>query len=315
MDTWGQAGMKHRYIIGVVIILACAFAGGHFITAEDPGQGMMDRSAPMPPDPVSKGAYLAGIAACERCHTAEGAEAAPFAGGLAIATGFGAIYTPNITPDVDTGIGGWTERDFLNAMKRGISPDGGHYFPAFPYTSYRRMTDSDVLAIWAWLSSQEAVTQVSREDDILPPFSWRYLQRYWKWLYLASGWTDEEGAPEPDPSWLRGRYLVEGPGHCGECHTPRSVLGGLLPDQAMTGSRSSGALAPNITFHADDGIGDWSEASLAYLLKTGFKPDFDDVQGEMAEIIKSGTSHLTEEDISAIIGYLKSLPELPAATK
>ena len=259
-------------------------------------------------DPAERGAYLVRAGGCIACHTAkEGGE--PFAGGLGLETPFGTFYSPNITPDADTGIGNWSDEDFVRALHEGVAPDGARYFPVFPYTSYTRMTREDALAIKAYLFSLDPVSKTNREHDVGFPFSWRFLQRGWRMINF------DEGRFEPDASkddaWNRGAYLVGALAHCGECHTPRNFMGGLDDDMYLAGTPDGpeGQLVPNITPH-ESGIGDWSERDIVNLMQTAMLPDFDSVQGTMAEAVEDGLKFLTEEDLKAIATYIRSVPPI-----
>ncbi len=259
-------------------------------------------SLPTMADPVEEGAYLTAAAGCKACHTLKGGIA--FAGGRPLKTPFGIFYSPNITPDVQTGIGGWTGDEFLAALKRGISPQGEHYFPAFPYTSYTGITDKDGLKIFAYLKSLPPVQQDNKDHDVGAPFSWRWLQWGWKLLYFAEG-----QGPLTSEGTDRGQYLVDALGHCGECHTPRNAFGGPEKERYLAGSADGGEgeLVSNITPDVETGIGDWSKSDLADFLKTAMKPDFDNVQGSMEEVIEHGTSRLSKEDREAMADYLLSI--------
>lgn len=261
-------------------------------------------------DALVYGKYLTAAAGCQACHTDVKNKGKPFAGGRALETPFGTFYTPNITPDRVTGIGHWDEADFLDAVKRGISPQGSHYFPAFPYTSYTKMTDQDALQIFAYLKSRPGISQRNRNHDVSPPFSWRWLQWGWKILFFKE---QEYAAPVgSDQKVARGGYLVDAMGHCGECHTTRNFLGGTNTSMYMAGAvgGGEGELVSNITPDIETGIGDWTEGDLTSFLDSGMKPDFDDVQGSMEEVIIHGTSQLTKEDRAAIAAYLLSLPPI-----
>lgn len=253
---------------------------------------------------VQRGAYLTAAAGCKACHTDPGDKKA-FAGGRALKTPFGIFYSPNITPDEENGIGNWTEEEFIEAVKKGISPDGSHYFPAFPYTSYAKMTDEDATAIYAYLKSLPPKGQANKDHEIGAPFSWRWLQFGWKILFF----DDAVPAPLNDKKLDRGRYLVDALGHCGECHTPRNALGGLDRSRYLAGMAGGGEgeLVSNITPDKKTGIGDWSVGDMVSFLETGMKPDFDDVQGSMEEVISHGTSKLTKEDREAMAAYLISI--------
>lgn len=266
-----------------------------------------------PPDAVARGEYVFRAAAGCSCHTDVPNDGPALAGGRAIETPFGVFYSPNITPDPETGIGGWSEDDFLRAMTEGVSPSGQHYFPVFPYTSYARMTDADLEDLWAYLSAQQPVERANREHDVWWPVSWRPMLYFWKWWYLEPDTAIADASRSEQ--WNRGAYLVNGAAHCGECHTPRTWLGG--PDTAMalagTAEGPEGELAPNITPDPETGIGRWHPADLTWLLETGLLPDGDSVQDSMAEAIDQGYRFLTAEDRQAIAEYILSLPPVDHA--
>ncbi len=260
--------------------------------------------------PVERGAYLFWAAGGCSCHTDVKNQGAFMAGGRPIATPFGTIYSTNITPDPKTGIGAWSDEDFLRAMTLGVGPSGVQYFPVFPYTSFTRMTRQDVLDLKAYLFSIPPIAQANKTPDLQAPFSWRFGVRVWKWLYFQSGALQSE--PDQSPQWNRGAYLVQALGHCGECHTPRDLMGGLQKDRRHAGTVDGpdGELAPNITPDAGTGIGSWSPADVVWFLQMGLKPDGDDTQGLMSELIETGYSHLSEADLGAIAAYIQSLPPI-----
>ena len=254
---------------------------------------------------VARGAYLVRAGGCVACHTVP--RGAAFAGGRAMKTPFGTFYTPNITADLDTGIGRWSDADFLRALQDGISPAGEHYFPVFPFTSYTRAAPADLLAIKAYLFSLPPVVAPRKSHDIGFPFSIRALQAGWKLLFFRPGAFRPRASASPEIN--RGAYLVQALGHCGECHTPRNPAGGALIGLALAGTSDGpdGERVPNITPDAETGLGGWSRDEIVELLASGTKPDFDNVQGSMAEVVDDGTSHLTAGDRSAIAAYLLSL--------
>jgi len=258
-------------------------------------------------DPVARGGYLVRAGGCLACHSDLESDGPPFAGGGPIETPFGIFHAPNITPDPIHGIGGWSEGDLAAALTQGTAPDGGHYYPVFPYTTYTRITDPDIADLWAYLQSLPSVARPRRAHVLKFPFSIRSINLAWKVMFFEP----QRFAPDPERTaqWNRGAYLVEALGHCGECHTPRNPLGGLSRDMAQAGTRfgPDGKSVPNITPDSETGIGDWSLGDIAWLLKTGFTPEGDDVQGRMSEVVEHGTSHLTGEDRTAIAVYLKSL--------
>jgi mono/diheme cytochrome c family protein len=256
---------------------------------------------------VQRGEYVFKASGGCSCHTDAKNNGSFMAGGRPIKTPFGSVYSTNITPAPNTGIGKWSDADFLKAMTEGVGPDGTHYFPVFPYTSFTKMTQQDVLDLKAYLFSIPAVEQANKPPDLLPPFGWRLNIRLWKWLYFRPG------ALPPDttqsPAWNRGAYLATALGHCDECHTPRNLLGGLKTHMRYAGAVDGpeGELAPNITPDTKTGIGTWSLPDVVWFLQTGFKPDGDDAQGLMSELIDQGYKHLTEADLQALAAYLRTL--------
>jgi mono/diheme cytochrome c family protein len=266
------------------------------------------------PDVVARGAYLANAADCVACHTDSAHSGRPYAGGRALATPFGTFYSPNITPDPETGIGRWSDAQFLRALHEGVRPDGANYFPVFPYPSFTKITDADARAIKAYLFSLPAVRQANRNHDVPFPFSWRFLQNGWKWLFFDEGRF--QPAAERSAGYNRGAYLVTALAHCGECHTPRNWFGATESDRFLAGNPHGpdGKRVPNITPDPKTGIGNWTEDDIIVMLTDGHTPDFDEVGGAMAEVVKS-TARLTAEDRRAIAVYLKSLPAIPSNEK
>ncbi|MDP6345773.1 MAG: cytochrome c [Alphaproteobacteria bacterium] len=261
-------------------------------------------------DAVARGGYLVHAAGCIGCHTDEKAGGSRLAGGRALKTPFGTYFSPNITPHRRTGIGAWSDDDFLRALRLGRRPDGAHYFPVFPYTSYTGMRRDDALAIKAYLFSLKPVERANRPHDVRRPFGWRWTMLFWKWLFFEPG--PRLADPAQGDMWNRGGYLVNALGHCGECHTPRNFLGASDRSRYLAGSTEGpdGELVPNITPDMATGIGEWSNGDIVQLLRDGTKPDFDDVQGSMAEAIRDGLGHLNDADLRAIAVYLRSLPAI-----
>jgi mono/diheme cytochrome c family protein len=262
-------------------------------------------------DAARRGEYLFNAANCTNCHTDAKHGGARLAGGGAIETPFGTYYSPNITPDPVYGIGAWSDADFLQALRRGIAPDGGHYFSAFPFPAFTFMSDRDILDIRAYLATQKPVAQPNRPHDVGFPFDMRLSMVAWRALYFTPGPL----APDPAQSaeWNRGAYLTIAVAHCGECHTPRTALGGPELDRRFGGHRLSGAtgkLAPNISPDRQDGIGQWPAEDIAELLKSGMTPKGDFVAAPMSEVV-DGTAKLTDADRMAIATYLKSVPAVP----
>lgn len=255
---------------------------------------------------VERGEYLVHAAGCITCHTEDRDDAIPFAGGRALESPYGTFYSPNITPDRQTGIGAWTDEDFLDALWNGVSPDGDHYYPAFPFPAYTGMSRADVLAIKAYLFSLKPVQKTNLEHELSLMMS-RFAARLWQMLYFEPGRF--EAVPGRSDEWNRGAYLVRHLGHCGQCHTPRGRFGALKRDQALTGNPDGpgGDSVPNITADPENGIGKWSVGDIEYFLDLGMLPDGDFAGSAMAEVIDDSTSHLTKVDRLAIAAYLKSL--------
>ena len=263
-----------------------------------------------PASPVERGAYIVRAAGCIACHTDKKGGGKELAGGRALATPYGTFYTPNITPDPDTGIGKWSDDDFIRALTEGVSPAGDHYYPAFPYTSFARMTRADMLDLKAFLFAQAPVSRPNTPHDLIFPFSLRIANWPWKVLFFSNRALEPD--PNASPEVNRGRYLVDALGHCSECHTPRNLLGAVDNEDYLSGTRNGpeGALVPNITPDAETGIGKWSVKDIVFLLRTGFRPDGNDLQGGMREAIDDGLKYLTQADLESIAAYLKSIPPI-----
>jgi len=259
-------------------------------------------------DAIERGEYLVRAGGCFSCHTAAGGP--KLAGGRALTTPFGTFYTPNITPDPDTGIGRWTDAQFLRALRDGIRPDGANYFPVFPYTSFTRITDSDALAIKAYLFSLPAVRQQNRPHDVPFPLSWRFLQSGWKLLFFTPG--PFRPAPDRNAAYNRGAYLVTALAHCGECHTPRNFLGATRSDLSLAGTADGpdGQVVPNVTPDPGTGIGKWEKDDVVELLRTGKTPEQSRVKGAMREVIQDGLKYLSKSDLEAIADYLLAQPAI-----
>lgn len=259
---------------------------------------------------IERGAYLTAASGCVACHTDAKAKSPPFAGGGPMKTPFGTFYAPNITPHLEHGIGGWSEADFVRALREGISPGGYNYFPVFPYTSYTNMTLEDARAIKAYLFSLVPVARPDRAHDIRFPFAWRFAQTLWKLLFFEPGPLRIE--PNQPPGRKRGAYLVRALVHCPECHTPRNPLGGMDRARWLAGAPSGaqGDATPNITPDEETGIGRWSAKEIVDYLEIGIGPDGDFAGSSMAEVIVHSTGKLSAEDRAAIAAYLRALPAI-----
>ncbi|WP_413738064.1 c-type cytochrome [Sodalis sp. RH21] len=265
-------------------------------------------------DQVAKGRYLAVVGDCTACHTVDPAK--PFAGGFRIDTPFGAVLGANITPDVLTGIGRWNFDDFQRAMSEGIGHGGKRLYGAMPFTAYTKMSREDNQALWAYLQTLQPIANHVETNQLPFPFNIRTSLIVWNWLNFDKG----EFAPNPQKSaeWNRGAYLVEGPGHCGTCHTPKNLLGGDKNGSFLQGNNLGAWWAPDITNNDHSGIGSWSEDDLIAYLRTGANR-FDIASGPMAEEVEHSSQHWHEADLKAVAVYLKdgdkSAAKAPAALK
>ena len=259
---------------------------------------------------IERGRYLAVAGDCASCHTVPGS-GQPFAGGRPIETPFGTVVGANITPDSETGIGAWSDDQFVRALREGKGHDGELLYPAMPYPYYTKLTESDALAIRAYLNTVTPVRNAVVSNTLPFPLDIRQGMAAWNALYFTSG----EFKPDPAKSteWNRGAYLVEGLGHCGACHTPKSALGGDDNAHAFQGYALQGWFAPNITNDSERGLGRWSVADIAAYLKNGHNPTTAST-GIMAEEITLSSSHMIDADLTAIATYLKALPNQTAAT-
>lgn len=267
-------------------------------------------SADTTEEQLTRGEYLVHAAGCITCHSDPSDKIPPFAGGRELETPFGTFYPPNITPDAETGIGNWTDSEFLTAFWDGLSPRQQDYYPAFPYTSYSGINAEDLLAIKAYLFSLDPVNQPNRQHVLPWYLSERGLIGPWKTLFFRGGRYEPD--PQRSDEWNRGAYLVRHLAHCGECHTPRNFLGASRKGQELTGGGPGayGDSAPNITPDPEHGIGDWSKRDLDFLLEFGMLPNGDFAGDSMSDVIEDNTSHLTPEDRRAIAVYIQSLPPL-----
>jgi mono/diheme cytochrome c family protein len=285
-----------------------AFAGGHTVALAD--YHAADPTG-VPPnlanaDQVKRGEYLVRAADCMPCHTAPGG--ADFAGGLAIPLPFGTLYSPNITPDKDTGIGSYSDQDFLDALRRGKRRDGAHLYPAMPFTSYTYITDADALAIKAYLFSRPAVHATAPDNTFAFPFNQRWLMAFWTTLFNA----DTRFAPNPDrsPEWNRGAYIAEALAHCGECHTPRNLALALDNGKKFAGAVTAGWHAFDITSDKGSGIGAWSDDEVFAYLASGHAQGRGTAAGPMGEAVDQSLSQMAPSDIRALVSYVRSVPPI-----
>ncbi|MFM0322251.1 cytochrome c [Caballeronia glebae] len=268
-----------------IVLLACVFGAANAQTT------------------VTQGEYLVRAGGCMSCHTADPAR--PFAGGRPIPTPFGNVFAPNITSDRDTGIGAWTDAQFVRAMREGIGRNGERLYPAFPYTSYTLLSDADLLAMRAYLATVPPVRAATPRNTLSFPFDQRWLMALWNLVNLSPRRFVRE--PSKSAEWNRGAYLVEGLGHCGECHTSRGWLGGLKQRERLGGATIAGWQAGNLTPDRVAGIGAWRDDELLRFLSTGAAPGRAYALGPMAEVVSSSTQYLTPADSRAMIAYLRAV--------
>lgn len=294
--------MARKLIASIIVLGIVAAAAFRFVT-EPKVEPASEFATPHKAD-LANGKTMFDIGGCVSCHTESKEDRTRLGGGVALGSPFGTFYTPNISSDHDDGIGRWTAAQFVTAMRDGTSPAGQHLYPAFPYTSYARMTTGDLLDLFAYLKTLPAVKGKARDHDLPFPFNIRRTLGVWKLLYLnARPFTPDASR---DAQWNRGFYLVNGPGHCAECHSPRDALGGIVADQRFAGGPDpeGQGWVPNIT---QRGLGSWSVGDIADFLKSGMTPEFDSAGGSMAAVIRN-TSQLSDADRLAMATYIKSLP-------
>ena len=290
-----QVKKRHSLLSFVHILLIC-FSGGYVEPARADGA-----------DLVTQGQYIFSLAGGCGCHTAAGGQTN--AGGRPLKTPYGTYYGTNITADPNYGIGQWTDQEIIDSIRLGVKPDGTVMSPVMPYPAFSGMTDSDAAALVAYLRSVEPVAQGNIPHKISIPFSGMAM-RVWRWLFFD---PIETITSSPSDAVSRGRYISEHLAHCRECHTPRTMFG--TPDRGLDLAGNpdgvDGEVAPNITPHREDGIGDWSDGEIVSLLRTGFLPNFDNVQGLMALVIDGvpggGYKDMADEDAQAVVRYLRSI--------
>ena len=293
--------------LAAVLILALLGAIGFVVLTSPDLQGAGTEPIPAGEPNGENGRFLFAAGGCASCHATPNQEdRTRLGGGYALRSPFGTFHVPNISPHLTDGIGSWTPAQFLRAMRGGVSPDGRHYYPSFPYTSYQRMSPADVRDLFAYIRTLAPVEGRARDHELPFPFNVRRGLGLWKLAFL-------DGRPfEPDAtrseSWNRGAYLVEGPGHCAECHSPRNAIGVIPSDRRFAGGPNpeGRGFVPNITPH-ETGLKGWTRSDVSGLLDNGLTPEGDSVGGEMAKVVRS-TSQLPESDRDAIAEYVLSLP-------
>ncbi|MGO4735094.1 cytochrome c [Bosea sp. 2KB_26] len=290
--------------LGIFILLGLA---GFYVFTDPRVVSPAPEIGTLPPPDVENGKLLFAAGGCSSCHATPGQDdKLRLGGGLALPSPFGTFHAPNISPHTRDGIGNWGVKDFVDAMATGVSPSGQHYYPAFPYTSYRLMPPKALADLFAYIRTLPSVEGRAPGHDLPFPFNIRRAVGGWKLLFF-------DGTPfRPDPTkseeWNRGAYLVQGPGHCAECHSNRNALGAIIPSTRFAGGPDpeGKGFVPNITQHAD-GLANWSKSEIAEMLKTGFTPSFDSVGGSMAPVVRN-IAQLSDADRMAMAEFIKSLP-------
>jgi mono/diheme cytochrome c family protein len=314
-----------RILFSVVAIVVVALAAGVWIVrgpgpmafADGPKVALADYKAANPTGVpatlasaslVERGAYLARAADCMVCHTTKGGK--DYAGGLGFKLPFGTLYSTNITPDKETGIGNYSDQDFLNAVHRGVRRDGARLYPAMPFTSYTYISDADALAIKAYLFSLPPVHAVAPANTLTFPFNQRWAMTFWSMVFNPD--TRFEPDTSKTPEWNRGAYLAEALAHCGECHTPRNLGFALDNRKKFAGALTAGWRAYNITSDKTTGIGGWRDDDLIAYLATGHAAGHGSASGPMGEAVDHSFSQFAPEDIRAVVAYLRSVPPIPS---
>ncbi|MFD1746616.1 c-type cytochrome [Rhizobium helianthi] len=303
-----MASTLAKFLVAGLVVAAGGAAVAYAITKPQPHPAEYWANLGQPD--VANGEKLFWAGGCVSCHSATGAQGDAqkvLSGGHKLPTPFGTFNIPNISPDPQAGIGSWTLAQFGDAMTRGVGPKGDHLYPSFPYSSYARMTPKDVNDLFGYLKTLPPSSNVAPPHELSFPYNMRIALGGWKFLFFNDKPRVE--IANASDQVKRGQYLVEGPGHCGECHTPRNALGGLDLNNWLAGGpnpEGEGTI-PDIT-PGSESIGNWSEEDIASYLETGFTPDFDSVGGSMTEVQKN-IAHLPKEDIQAIAAYLKAVPK------
>lgn len=296
-----------RPLVVVIVLVVVLVALYLWSSRTDPSPGTAPAlaGAPASADVLARGEYLTRAADCVACHTVAGAGRA-FAGGVPFKLPFGTIYSTNITADRETGIGAWSDEEFVRAVRDGVAPGGRHLYPAFPYTSFTGLSRDDVLAIKSYLFSLDPVHAPARDNDLSFPFNQRWALGLWNAAFFHSGRFVVDSARPP--TWNRGAYLARALGHCGECHTPRNFGYGLESTREFAGAELQGWHAYNITSDTQAGIGQWSETGLAAYLKSGHADGHGSASGPMGDAVERSLQYLDPEDIAALVAYVRSVP-------
>jgi len=292
-----------------LLIIAAALAAALVIAIHTPNPGISPAVAQRQPD-VSRGQYIYQLGDCAACHTKPGGKT--LAGGYPLVTPLGTIYSTNITPDRDNGIGSYSLTDFARAVRLGAKPDGTRLYPAMPYTSYAKMSDEDLQDMYAYLQKDIAPVNEAAPATKLPwPYNMRWTMAFWNVAFLDSSHFTPDSSK--DAQWNRGAYVVEALEHCGECHTPRAITQNLDNSKKFSGTALQGWKAYNITASKQSGVGGWSDDSLASYLSTGHADGHSSASGPMAEAVSNSLRYVNADDVKAIVAYLRSIPAIDNA--
>ena len=291
----GRYRTMRTILASLFLCSALAMGAGH-------AQQNVQPAAELTPEDIARGKALAEAGDCASCHTADPAK--PFAGGRRIESSFGSIYSPNLTPDRETGLGGWSDDEFYRALRFGVARDGSRYYPAFPYPHFTKLTRQDILAIRAHLATLTPVSNTAPTPELRWPFNYRIVMRGWNWLFFKPGilMPDQQKSAE----WNRGRYLVEGVAHCGACHTPKNMFGADRRGEKFAGGMVQGTHAPRLDA-TEQGLKSWSVAEITAYLQSG-QNGKKQAGRLMSEVVTNSTSKMSEGDVRAIAVYLKDLP-------
>jgi mono/diheme cytochrome c family protein len=297
-----------RLLWGGALIIVVVLVGVLWFRAPDRQTGAAPPAAAAPnEDPIARGRELIVLGDCKSCHTARGG--APFAGGRPIPTPFGIFYSPNITPDAKTGLGGWSATDFWHALHNGYSKDGSLLYPTFPYTNYTRISRSDSDAIYAYLRTVPSTARPNRRHELEFPYNHRFLLAAWRWLYFRPGVYEADATH--DAEWNRGAYLVQGLAHCSACHETRNALGGTQAKAGPSGGLVLDWYAPSLTSPHEAGVQNWSTTDILTLLKTGSVSTASakaSTVGPMGEVVGESLQYVPDSELHAMAVYLKALP-------
>jgi mono/diheme cytochrome c family protein len=296
-----------RFLVIVVVLVLLGVGAYVYLNRPDTSDGTAPAlvGAPSSADVIARGEYLAKAADCTACHTVPGS-GKPFAGGVPFKLPFGTIYSSNITADDATGIGTWSDDDFVHAVREGVRKDGQHLYPAFPYTSYTELSRDDVLAIKAYLFSLPKISQTDRQNQLSFPYNQRWAMGFWNAVFFKSHRFQPD--PAQSPQWNSGKYLAVALAHCGECHTPRNVAFAMEHGEEFAGQELQGWRAYNITSDQAHGIGAWSDSDISNYLSTGHADGRGTAAGPMAEAVENSLRYLNPSDTAALVAYLRSVP-------